>query len=54
MDVITWNHLAIHERPVVVLNVEGYYGRVLACVKALYMFRPNRELFWFMNWPARS
>lgn len=30
-----------HERPVVVLNVEGYYSRVLAWVKALYIRLDN-------------
>ncbi|KFY92047.1 hypothetical protein V500_04345 [Pseudogymnoascus sp. VKM F-4518 (FW-2643)] len=33
MEVITWNQVGIHERPVVVFNVEGYYDGVLAWIR---------------------
>ena len=32
MEVVTWNQLGIHERPVVVFNVEGYWDGLLQWV----------------------
>jgi hypothetical protein len=42
----------IHERPLVVLNVEGYYGRVLAWVQALYIRLDNGSRL--CAWLARA
>ncbi|OBT57691.1 hypothetical protein VE04_02402 [Pseudogymnoascus sp. 24MN13] len=33
MEVVTWNQVGIHDRPVVVFNVEGYYDGVLAWIR---------------------
>ena len=33
MEVVTWNQVGIHERPVVVFNVEGYWDGVLAWIR---------------------
>lgn len=32
MEVVTWNQLGIHDRGVVILNVDGYYDGLLAWV----------------------
>ncbi|KAL2066182.1 hypothetical protein VTL71DRAFT_2253 [Oculimacula yallundae] len=33
MEVITWNQLGIHEKPVVVFNVEGYYTGLMGLIR---------------------
>lgn len=33
MEIVTWNQLGIHEKPVVLLNVEGYWDGLLQWVK---------------------
>lgn len=33
MEMVTWNQLGIHDRPVVVFNVEGYYDGLLAWIR---------------------
>lgn len=33
MEVITWSQLGIHDKPVGLLNVEGYYDSLLAFFK---------------------
>lgn len=33
MEVVTWNQLGIHDRPVVVFNVDGYYDGLLDWIR---------------------
>lgn len=33
MEIITWNFLGIHDKPIVLFNVDGYYDDVLNWVK---------------------
>lgn len=33
MEIITWNFLGIHDKPVVIFNVDGYYDDVVTWVK---------------------
>ncbi|CZT42361.1 related to Rossmann fold nucleotide-binding protein [Rhynchosporium secalis] len=34
MEVVTWNQLGIHDKPVVILNVEGYYSGLLTQMRS--------------------
>lgn len=48
MEVVTWNQLGIHNRGVVVLNVEGYWDGLMAwvggSVEAGFVGESNREI----------
>lgn len=48
MEVVTWNQLGIHNRGVVVLNVEGYWDGLLSwvqgAVKAGFVGEGNKEI----------
>jgi predicted Rossmann-fold nucleotide-binding protein len=48
MEVVTWNQLGIHNRGVVVFNVEGYWDGLLAWVKgsveAGFVGKGNQEI----------
>jgi len=32
-EIITWNHIGIHDCPIVILNLDGYYDRLLEWIK---------------------
>jgi uncharacterized protein (TIGR00730 family) len=48
-EIITWAQLGIHSKPIGILNVEGYYDKLLAfldgCVVEGFLKPANRELF---------
>ncbi|KAI9744509.1 MAG: hypothetical protein M1818_002038 [Claussenomyces sp. TS43310] len=33
MEIITWNFLGIHEKPIILFNVDGYYDEIVTWVK---------------------
>ena len=43
LECLTWKHLGLHNNPVVILNTDGYYDRLLACIDLMVeeqMMRP--------------
>lgn len=34
MEMITWNQLGIHDKPVVVFNVDGYYDGIISWIRS--------------------
>lgn len=49
LECLTWKQLGLHTCPVVILNTDGYYDRLLACLDYMVdeqMMRPiHREMF---------
>lgn len=48
MEIVTWNQLGIHSRPVVVFNVDGYYDGLIqwmnGAVDAGFVRKGNRDI----------
>ena len=55
LECLTWKQLGLHNNPVVILNTDGYYDRLLACIDLMVeeqMMRPiHREMFTVVNSP---
>lgn len=55
LECLTWKQLGLHNSPVVILNTEGYYDRLLACIDYMIeeqMMRPiHREMFTVVSQP---
>ena len=49
LECLTWKQLGLHTNPVVILNTDGYYDRLLACLDYMIeeqMMRPiHREMY---------
>ena len=55
MECLTWKQLGLHTNPVVILNTDGYFDRLLACLDYMIeeqMMRPiHREMFTVVSTP---
>lgn len=55
LECLTWKQLGLHHNPVVILNTDSYYDRLLACLDLMVeeqMMRPiHKEMFVVVNQP---
>ena len=55
LECLTWKQLGLHSNPVVILNTDGYFDRLLACLDYMIeeqMMRPiHREMFTVVSTP---
>ncbi|MBR1995857.1 MAG: TIGR00730 family Rossman fold protein [Paludibacteraceae bacterium] len=55
LECLTWKQLGLHTCPVVILNTDGYYDRLLSCIDYMIeeqMMRPiHREMFIVVSTP---
>ena len=55
LECLTWKQLGLHSCPVVILNTDGYYDKLLACIDLMVeeqMMRPiHKEMFVVVNEP---
>lgn len=55
LECLTWKQLGLHTCPVVILNTDGYYDRLLACLDYMideHMMRPiHRDMFMVVATP---
>ena len=55
LECLTWKQLGLHSCPVVILNTDGYYDRLLECLDYMIdeqMMRPiHREMYTVVNEP---
>lgn len=55
LECLTWKQLGLHTCPVVILNTDGYYDRLLACIDYMIdeqMMRPiHRSMFTVVSTP---
>jgi len=55
LECLTWKQLGLHHKPIVILNTDGYYDRLLACIDLMVeekMMRPiHKEMFVVVNEP---
>lgn len=55
LECLTWKQLGLHNNPVVILNMEGYYDSLLKCLDLMIdeqMMRPiHREMFVVVDTP---
>ncbi|MBR2450128.1 MAG: TIGR00730 family Rossman fold protein [Paludibacteraceae bacterium] len=55
LECLTWKQLGLHHNPVVILNTDGYYDKLLACIDLMVdeqMMRPiHKEMFVVVNTP---
>ena len=55
LECLTWKQLGLHHNPVVILNTDGYYDRLLACldlmVEEQMMCPIHKEMFVVVNQP---
>ena len=55
LECLTWKQLGLHHNPVVILNTDGYYDGLLACIDQMVdeqMMRPiHREMFIVVSEP---
>lgn len=55
LECLTWKQLGLHSKPVVILNTDGYYDRLLGCLDYMIseqMMRPvHREMFTVVSQP---
>ena len=55
LECLTWKQLGLHHNPVVILNTDGYYDRLLGCLDLMVeeqMMRPiHKEMFVVVNQP---
>ncbi len=49
LECITWKQLGIHTKPIIILNVDGYYNNLLRCIDQMveenFMREMHRDLF---------
>ena len=55
LECLTWKQLGLHHNPVVILNTDGYYDTLLACIDLMVeeqMMRPiHKEMFVIVSDP---
>ncbi|MBO5362489.1 MAG: TIGR00730 family Rossman fold protein [Paludibacteraceae bacterium] len=55
LECLTWKQLGLHNCPVVILNTDGYYDRLLSCIEYMIeeqMMRPiHRDMFTVVSQP---
>ena len=55
LECLTWKQLGLHNSPVVILNTDGYYDRLLSCIEYMIeeqMMRPiHRDMFTVVSQP---
>ena len=55
LECLTWKQLGLHHNPVVILNTDCYYDKLLACIDLMVdeqMMRPiHKEMFVVVNTP---
>lgn len=55
LECLTWKQLGLHHNPVVILNTDGYYDKLLACIDLMVdeqMMRPiHKDMFVVVNKP---
>ena len=55
LECLTWKQLGLHTKPVVILNTDGYYDRLLACLDFMIeeqMMRPiHRNMYIVVSTP---
>lgn len=55
LECLTWKQLGLHSRPVVILNTDGYFDRLIDCLDYMVeeqMMRPiHRKMFSVVNTP---
>lgn len=55
-EILTWAQLGLHQKPIGILNVDGYYDSLLhfldRCVESGFLKSANRELFLVDTAPA--
>lgn len=55
LECLTWKQLGLHNCPVVILNIDGYYDRLLSCIEYMIeeqMMRPiHRDMFTVVSQP---
>lgn len=55
LECLTWKQLGLHHNPVVILNTDGYYDKLLACIDLMVdeqMMRPiHKEMFVVVSEP---
>ena len=55
LECLTWKQLGLHHNPVVILNTDGYYDKLLECIDRMVdeqMMRPiHKEMFVVVNQP---
>jgi uncharacterized protein (TIGR00730 family) len=44
LECLTWKQLGLHHCPVVILNVDGYYDTLLACIDLMVEEQMMREI----------
>lgn len=57
LECLTWKQLGLHHNPVVILNTDGYYDKLLACIDLMVdeqMMRPiHKEMFVVVSEPEQ-
>lgn len=57
LECLTWKQLGLHHNPVVILNTEGYYDKLLECIDLMVdeqMMRPiHKEMFVVVSEPEQ-
>lgn len=57
LECLTWKQLGLHANPVVILNTDGYFDKLLACLDYMIdeqMMRPiHREMFIVVSTPEQ-
>lgn len=55
LECLTWKQLGLHNNPVVILNTDGYYDKLLACIDLMVeeqMMRPiHKEMYVVVSEP---
>lgn len=55
LECLTWKQLGLHQNPVVILNTDGYYDRLLACIDLMVdeqMMRPiHKDMYVVVSTP---
>lgn len=55
LECLTWKQLGLHQNPVVLLNIDGYYDRLLACIDLMVeeqMMRPiHKQMYIVVDTP---
>ena len=55
LECLTWKQLGLHSNPVVILNTDGYYDRLLACIDLMVeeqMMRPiHKDMYVVVSTP---
>ena len=55
LECLTWKQLGLHTHPIVILNTDGYYDRLLSCIDYMVeeqMMRPiHKEMYCVVNQP---